>query len=283
MVLESTPKPAPAERPGIFESSVIALNPETKEHLDMARAFDSASQDAYNPEEPDSHATMDDPQLKKWMAGDRRHMARFLVVKPEEYDSFVDRGIFDKEVAALRDTTGKNEESIKIDNERAEGLLNMRELGVVGETYIYNDTDRYLNDRRLAQKIRELQNLPGNTEVCAINPWYVPGTKDASVESGVRQTLTQFLDTRVRQTTAVYFADSADVKDTHWEEKGTRLRLTDIAEGSPALQSATEAYQDLRVLEKIGFQYAGERIRYAEDSQYLDIPVVMTAKAKTVV
>ncbi len=279
---ELAPQPRSLELGFQPDPLILALNPENKRQLSMTRAVDISSQEAYNPFKPESHDPMTTDELKDWMKGDHNHMLRFHVVKSEEYGNYVNLDTFDKTVAELRDESGKNKKKIRIDRKQADSLERMRRDGVVGETYIYNDTMTDPDEQRRAQIIRESQGLPSNAEVCEINPWYVPGAKDAAVEQGVRSTLREFFSTRVRQTTAVYFADAADAIETHREATGARLLLSQISEGSEALASVTAEYQDARVLDKIGFRYGGNRIRYSDDSKFLDIPYVMVLTKSTV-
>ena len=221
-----TPGPAPERQP-IADIFLRRLNLENPQDLALARALDEQSFEAINPfayEHPDPHAVahtgMSEDELKRWMADRPTGMLRVIEVPAGE-----------------------------IGEKRA-----------VGFVYLYNDSSNDTDFRARAQILREKQGLPSNRSVWEMNFWVVDGTGDAVVEEAVRQTLTEFAQSRGRETTTVMFVEAQDLREAYQEAVGKAVTLGDLKK--PATKAVAEnTFQDTRVLEQSGFIHSG-RIAY---------------------
>ncbi len=239
---ETLPPTRPPEVPHIAEFTIRALNPENAQDLAVARTLDRAAAEALNP---------------------------FAQEKPPEasHDLMTD------------------EELARWSRDSATSMLRVVEDAqgkAIGFTYFYNDSHNDPEFRRRAQTVRTKQGLPSNHAVWEMNFWFNPGTSDELVEKGVRGALKNFGAKRARQATTVMFADAGDVKESYRESTGSRLKLQEIAKNPRVLTEATEAFQDSRILDKVGFRFV-DRIRYDEEAQYLDLAYTMEIGKKTIV
>lgn len=245
-----------------------ALSPENNLQCAWARAADRASLEALNPEDL-THDAMSEKQLAKWMLGDERHMARFLIVEPKKFGEFVDLKAFDKAIAEAQ--ADGYEDQVK-------ALLEMKTLGVVGFTYLYNDAHRDEDFRRRADEVRTKEGLPGNHSVWEMNIWNVPGARDKDVKRATADTLEEFSRTLARESTMVMFVDAGDLKDAYRAkvDKPTTLRELSKAKNRP---TAEDAFQDTRILTGLGFKFLGNRMKYDGEKPVLDFPYTKLIKS----
>lgn len=235
-----------------------ALSPENKLQCAWARAADRASLEALNPEDL-THNAMSEKQLAKWMQGDDHHMTRFLIVEPKKFGEFVDLKEFDKAVA---------EAQAQGQEDHMKALLEMKTLGVVGFTYLYNDAHRDEDFVRRADEVRTKEGLQGNHSVWEMNIWNVPGARDKHVQRATADTLQEFSRTRARETTTVMFADSGDLREAYEQAVSKHTTLKELSRASNR-SIAEGAFQDTRVLHDLGFHLV-DRMRYDDTKRPLD-------------
>ena len=244
-----------------------ALSPENKLQCAWARAADRASLEALNPIDM-THDSMSEKDLSEWMQGDERHMTRFLIVEPKKFGEYVDLKVFDKAVAEAK--TQGHEDHIK-------ALLEMKTLGVVGFTYLYNDAHRDEDFRRRADEVRIKEGLQGNHSVWEMNIWNVPGARDKQVQRATADTLEEFARTVVKESTMVMFVDAGDLRDAYEQAVGKKTTLRELSVEQKQ-SSAERVFQDTRVLEGLGFKYLGERMKYDDEKRTLDFPYTKLIK-----
>jgi len=257
------------EVPSVPDVSLRRLNPEIPGELALARAVDLASPEAYNPEDG-THDSMDDIELKEWHREDELHMLRYVTVDPQKFKELVDAEQFHQAL---------NEAENAGDRKRVNALLKMEEEGIIGFTYIYNDSKKDLDFKQREEGLRGKMNIPAKDDVCEMNFWYVPGTKDAPVEQGTQLTLNEFTSKRTQKTTTVMFVDSSDIGNTARELIGvdgftikTRNKkvsdrdvLKSLAANKDQDEKVKNRLQDTRILSKMGFEYKGEMMYSSEE------------------
>src|SRR3989344_3500541 len=248
------PKEAP--QPDFLQSTeastVRVLSPEIARDRVFARAADLVSLEAENPEEM-SHNAMTEEQLTRWMQGDDRHMTRFLIVDPNDYDMYVDPQAFNR---AIQEAIENGQQ------DQVKALQKMRTLGVVGFTYLYNDAYRDADFKRRVQVVREKEGVSEKHSVWELNTWYVPGTGDTYVKRATADTLREFSGSLARERTMVMFVDSGDLKEAYALAEDSEVTLRKLSMRGNRT-TAELALQDTRVLRGLGFHFV-VRVRYDE-------------------
>ena len=240
------------------EASIVrALSPENPQDRQLARTADLVSLEALNPEDM-THDAMTEEQLTKWMQGDDRHMTRFLIVDPKDFNTYVNPHAFSQAIQEARENG---------QSDHADALLNMKQLGLVGFTYLYNDVHRDANFKRRAQVVREKEGVPENHSVWELNTWYVPGTGDTHVQKATADTLREFSETLVREKTMVMFVDAGDLREAYEEAEGP-ITLRELSRRGQRT-TAEYALQDTRVLKRLGFHFV-QRVKYDDEKPTLD-------------
>ncbi len=240
------------------ESQIVrALSPEILQDRHLARVADLVSLEALNPEDM-THDAMTEEQLTRWMQGDDRHMTRFLIVDPKDFDTHVDPHAFNQAIQEAKENG---------QSDHADALLNMKKNGVVGFTYLYNDAHRDDDFRRRAGVVREKEGVPENHSIWELNTWYVPGTGDTYVQRATADTLREFSKTLVREKTMVMFVDAGDLREAYEEAEGP-ITLRELSRRGQRT-TAESALQDTRVLRLLGFHFL-TRVRYDDEKPTLD-------------
>lgn len=234
------------------EISIRALSPENDEHRELAHVADAASLEAYNPSEY-TNELMTPEQLEAHMRGDQDHMVRYLIVDPIEFERYVDMDIFR---AAM-----KKNPTLEV----------MQQYGIIGYTYIYDDSKNDDQFLRRANIIREQENLPSDAQVFEMNIWYVPGTKDEHVIEATRETVHEFSQP-IPGATAVMFVALDDMKEAYQDATGETISSRKLDRESTRLE-AEGAMQDVRVLHALDARYGG-RIYYLTSDKGRDFAYI---------
>lgn len=244
----------PAFRENIhpLEQFVQPLHPEEVLNRTIAAQLDLVSSEANSPnvhEKPveQAHTVMNFEELAAWMRDSGEHMMRALRVDRETYNTTVDTQALHREIADLEQQGQKDQ---------AQALRALEEQGVVGFSYLYNDTRTDQEQARRASILRERLRKPAGHSVWEMNFWVVPGTKDDAVKGLVSGTLREFAKTRSQETTTVMFADASDLAQGYQEKTGESMSLESLRDGKK-LRKAEEGFQDTRVLKMLGFKRAG--------------------------
>ncbi|MDP1721637.1 MAG: hypothetical protein Q8L37_00350, partial [Candidatus Gottesmanbacteria bacterium] len=232
----------------------LSLCTNTEVAIDRAIAtnIDLVSTEANSPnvhEKPvaEAHTAMNPEELAAWMRDSGEHMMRALRVDRETYNTTVDTQALHQEIAAL-EAQGKRAE--------AQALRHLEEQGVIGFSYLYNDTRTDHEQERRATVLRERLKKPAHHSVWEMNFWVVPGTKDDAVKGLVGGTLREFAKTRSQETTTVMFADASDLAQGYQDKTGESVTLASLRDGKK-LGKAEAGFQDTRVLKTLGFKRAG--------------------------
>ncbi len=241
--MSETPGPAAPERQPIADIFLRRLDSENPQDLVLARALDKQSFEAINPfahEHPDPRAV------------------KHSEMSEEELKHWM--------------------------TDRSTGMLRVIEIPTgdkkgkrpVGYVYLYDDSNGDEDFRARAQELREKRGLPTDTSVWEMNFWVEEGIEDVVVEEAVRQTLTEFAKGRGRETATVMFAEAGDLQKAYQKETDSPLTLRDLQKGIMR-EGAENAFQDTRVLKKIGFTYAG-RIPYEPGASPKDFAYMMNVR-----
>ena len=238
--------------PHPLEQFVHVLHPEEVLDRTIASQLDLVSSEANSPyvhEKPvkEAHTAMNPEELAAWMRDVGEHMMRALRVDRDTYNARVDTQALHQEIAALHEQ-GKRAE--------AQALRHLEEQGVIGFSYLYNDTKTDHEQERRASVLRNRLKKPSDHSVWEMNFWVVPGTKDDAVKGLVSGTLREFAKTRSQETTTVMFADASDLAQGYEEKTGESVSLGSLRDGKK-LGKAEEGFQDTRVLKSLGFKRSG--------------------------
>lgn len=238
--------------PHPLEQFVQPLHPEVTPDQNIATQLDRVSSEANSPYvheklPEEAHEGMNDEERARWMRDNEDHRVRVLRVDRATYDQSVDTQALHQEIALL-EQQGKKEE--------ARMLRSLEEQGVIGFSYLYNDTRTDQEQARRANIVRERLRKPADHSIWEMNFWVVPGTKDEAVKGLASGTLREFIKTRSQETTTVMFADACDLVDGYREKMGEAVTLEALRD-KKHLDRAEEGFQDTRVLKALGFKRAG--------------------------
>lgn len=250
LLLDHTPSRIEKIHP--LDQYVQPLHPEVAIDRTIAANLDHVSSEANSPyvhEKPpqDAHGGMNPEELSNWMRDTGEHRLRVLRVDPTTYEQSVDTQALHQEITAL-ELQGQKEE--------AQALRALEEQGVIGFSYLYNDTRSDREQARRANILRERLRKPAGHSIWEMNFWVVPGTRDDAVKGLAGGTLREFIKTRSQETTTVMFADASDLEEGYRDKTGEMVSLQSLRDGRK-LGKAEDGFQDTRVLKTFGFKRSG--------------------------